>query len=872
MRNIVILFLLIFSTTSLMAQTLFTRRDSIAITGDSVTLRSGQYRGAIQWQHSLDGQTWSILTGKTNPVLKVSKYSEGYYRAQITDNNCLPDFSDTAVVVAYKTGNPRVIDPDEVNGTRFLERDGSTFTFISLSDTMIPVNTVFVENDKQSDIRVVSGVVKRGDTLTVNTLPGKMEDLFVNYRFKLSSKVVAPAINTTYLSNTALSNSFTDSDGFIHPVEIIDLLTGDKNLVGAGTTEDTSFVQISENLSGEKLYNSNGLEITITDGFFNLETVLKSEFDFKQSRFQWTDLPSGKLKTCKFYTDGEKTNAKTKLIIESKANGEVSMDETFVLKQGVYKNLFKYWVGEIPVWMYVKIDLMAKVKGNFGSTFSVTGGASSDLSYYLGASFVNGEWSFSSDYSKTVGLFDPVSVGHTNYLFLCEVFPRIETSFFYAQCPYLEIGSSVIQEMDYSISGNYNSSLSVALEANAGVNGDILGYGIPSFDKAFKSVPDTLYREPTKLEILSGNNQVGFPGEELAQPIVVRVLNPKNNPISGALVHLYPVAGSVNDLALVSDNEGKVFVKWTLGEVIGGQFLEAYLEGGDDKKINKTVLTLNAECKIELPTVETNSISDITENSAFCGGNVINDGGADVTLRGVCWNTFGNPTTANSKTMNGTGTGSFTSGLYGLSVGTVYYVRAYAINSKGTAYGNQVSFKPGSLVDYRDGKSYRTVVIGGQTWMAENLAYLPYITPDNSWSETSACYYVYDKATYGVLYNWPAAMSACPVGWHLPSDTEWDVLADYLGGFEVAGGKMKTEEGWSIPNVGATNESHFSGLPGGGFNHGSYFNAGNRGYWWSSTEIDATLVWDRSLYYIITDLYRHYYFREVGFSVRCLKD
>ncbi len=107
----------------------------------------------------------------------------------------------------------------------------------------------------------------------------------------------------------------------------------------------------------------------------------------------------------------------------------------------------------------------------------------------------------------------------------------------------------------------------------------------------------------------------------------------------------------------------------------------------------------------QLPTITTNSISNITSNSATCGGNVTNAGGSTITNRGVCWGTSSNPTISNSKTSNGTGIGSFTSSITGLSANTTYYVRAYATNSAGTAYGSQISFTTSNSVNFSlDGK------------------------------------------------------------------------------------------------------------------------------------------------------------------------
>nr|NQU93850.1 hypothetical protein [Bacteroidota bacterium] len=173
--------------------------------------------------------------------------------------------------------------------------------------------------------------------------------------------------------------------------------------------------------------------------------------------------------------------------------------------------------------------------------------------------------------------------------------------------------------------------------------------------------------------------------------------------------------------------------------------------------------------------------------------------------------------------------------------------------------------------DARDGQTYETVQIEEQCWMAENLAYLPEVSPSSQGNNTDSYYYVYDyqgtdvaeaKATenyqnYGSLYNWPASLTACPTDWHLPTDAEWTVLTDHLGGTGVAGGKMKSTRTapdphprWNSPNTGATNTSGFSGLPGGTRStNGTFYYLGNFGYFWSSTEHSTTYAWGRNLGY-----------------------
>lgn len=193
----------------------------------------------------------------------------------------------------------------------------------------------------------------------------------------------------------------------------------------------------------------------------------------------------------------------------------------------------------------------------------------------------------------------------------------------------------------------------------------------------------------------------------------------------------------------------------------------------------------------------------------------------------------------------------------------------------------------GTFTDSRDGNIYKTVKIGEQIWMAENLKYLPSVVSTDIRSTTAPCYYVYGyegsdvsfaKSTsnyknYGVLYNWVAAVNSCPTGWHLPSHDEWTELIDYLGSF--AGDKLK-EIGtthWASPNNEASDEVGFSALPGGDCNYGGFNRIGQTGNWWSDTEsIKDISAFYRSLSSNNSNVGSYALFIETGFSVRCIKD
>jgi uncharacterized protein (TIGR02145 family) len=301
-----------------------------------------------------------------------------------------------------------------------------------------------------------------------------------------------------------------------------------------------------------------------------------------------------------------------------------------------------------------------------------------------------------------------------------------------------------------------------------------------------------------------------------------------------------------------------------------------------------------ANAPVQLATLTTSTVSSITNTTAISGGNITNGGGAAITARGIVWSTNQNPNLASNLgfTNDGTGTGNFASNLAGLTANTTYYARAYATNSAGTAYGNELSFttassgggivtNPGAGVTF-DGYTYSSIVLGnGQEWMAENLRTTVYSNGD------TIGYFAVDSLnlnTYGKSYRWfwvTDPRNVCPTGWHVPSDTEWSTFINYLdpnanGGNNnnTAGGKMKSTgtQYWQSPNTDATNESGFSGLPGGFISGVPFEDIGNYGLWWSSTEFDALNSYARRLNYDSGSVTGGTWPSSDALSIRCLKD
>lgn len=306
-----------------------------------------------------------------------------------------------------------------------------------------------------------------------------------------------------------------------------------------------------------------------------------------------------------------------------------------------------------------------------------------------------------------------------------------------------------------------------------------------------------------------------------------------------------------------------------------------------------------SSCKKEAvpPRVLTDAVTNILPNEATCGGQIVYDGNARISECGLCWSTHPYPSIEDDKMIVSSSKDHFTGNISSLIPFTTYFVRAYATNEQGTAYGDIVRFStpkiPGEIVYDVDGNLYHSITIGTQVWLLENLKTTHFrngdtiknIQTDNiAWNVIQIpayCSYENDDSLasiYGLLYNWYAvgdSRGLTPEGWHVPSVDEWQQLIDFCGGSIIGAGKLKKDgfEFWDSPNLGASNESGFSALASGYRDYNGEFSAfGSIGVFWTSTSLLNTTAFYNALECYSMQVVNGQTVKRKGFSIRAIKD
>ena len=295
----------------------------------------------------------------------------------------------------------------------------------------------------------------------------------------------------------------------------------------------------------------------------------------------------------------------------------------------------------------------------------------------------------------------------------------------------------------------------------------------------------------------------------------------------------------------------------------------------------------------QAPSASIDGATNITSVSATMNGFVnANNLSTTVTFEYGTTQNFGSTIAATPGTITGNTKTNVSVNVSGLTVSTTYYYRIKAVNSLGTTLSNYITFATGFYDG--DGNLYSFTTIGNQVWMTENLkttkyndgTAIPLVTDGNAWAALYTpgyCWYANDAASYkvpyGALYNWYAVNTGklCPSGWHVPTDAEWTTLITYVGGESNAGDKLKSNSYWAFQHTGTTNEFGFNALPGcKRFPDGMFVGKNTAitwdGNWWSTTEFDISNVYGRYMTTDRSEVFKTFFGKKSGLSVRCVKD
>jgi uncharacterized protein (TIGR02145 family)/uncharacterized repeat protein (TIGR02543 family) len=356
-----------------------------------------------------------------------------------------------------------------------------------------------------------------------------------------------------------------------------------------------------------------------------------------------------------------------------------------------------------------------------------------------------------------------------------------------------------------------------------------------------------------------GNNK-GGPADRFVESFVTYTLTVNRNPTAGGTVSpsgSSTRSGGSSVTVSATAASGYTFTGWSGAP------------SGVNSSSNSVTFNMNGNRTLTANfTQNTATTYTLTVNRNPTAGGTVSPSGSSTHNAGT------------SVTVSATAASGYTfTGWSGASTSTSSSV-SITMNGNRTLTANFTQSTPttGSFTDSRDGKTYRTVRIGTQTWMAENLNYN---------ASGSVCY---NNSTsncdlYGRLYNWSTVMNGssssssspsgvrgiCPAGWHVPSDAEWTTLVNFAGSNACT--KLQSRSGWNSGGNG-TDDFGFSALPGGRGNGSGFDAVGDRGYWWGATdtEFDATFAWGRYMHWGNSDVYWTIGYKSHLYSLRCLED
>jgi hypothetical protein len=504
----------------------------------------------------------------------------------------------------------------------------------------ININDVIVGPTNGGYIRRVSSFNRQVNKIIIESSQGTMEDVFNNAHF---------AFNTT-----------------------MDSLRNARIMAGY------QFV-----VSGKTIYDDGVTNITLDKGIIDVDGNWNFGFNFNNAKLDTFELSNKNAKFNGQFSLNITASQATSLAEHTSTLGRIAKYNTFL-------------VGEVPVVVYTEVELRCVFSATIAATIRRSLQVNTTNTADIGIKYTNSQWqnTFANTSSSSITIGE--RSGNINTEIKMAIVPYVSFRLYRVLGPYASVGlRELIKGNVASPALDWDFFAGAWIHTIVGARAGIFSRSWVDYSKEWNT--DTLkYQTPYKIEKTSGDNQKGKANQYLNGPVRVRILDNNGAPQRNVPVYFTVIAGggSVETASILTDENGYAQTRWKISSENIIQRLEAKAKQGNGSLVNGAPIEFAASATnaATVPTVTTNVVTSITGYTASSGGDVSDDGGGRVTTRGVCWSTSANPTIANSKTTNGTGTGSFVSSLTGLTRNTEYYLRAYATNSVGTGYGNEQVF------------------------------------------------------------------------------------------------------------------------------------------------------------------------------------
>lgn len=839
MKKIFLLVCLLFAINTAFAQSLYTREDTVLITQDSVTLQAGKFRGTIQWQYSPDKKTWNNLNGKIKETLKVIKSAEGYYRAEIIDHNCSPLYSDTAQI---KPGFNISKTITAQAGGSIITPDNSTLT--------IPANSL------QTDGKVTISTVDKSELLAI-----------VNpnlQRFLDSYKLEIPG--DTLLNNITLTFTL---DSVPSPIEnFVPCLYDGNSYIPMEYTINGNAMSVTIDVikwkNANNLKNATSLSNIVIEFFISKQTPPEEEMGLKE-----VSLVAGRLQ---FNNPSQISETSKVLLLVHGWNDKPSTWTSFVQQITAEKNIKfdKIWTfGYNSSW---KIEENATKLADALSKYS-NGAKVRIVGHSMGGLVSRSMIEYHGGINYVKKLITMGTPHHGSPMAAIRDW----------------IGKNIIQNEE---------------SANESLTGASVIYNC--FTQGFKDLQENsdfilkmekLSQPPLPYYCIAAKQPVDNPKIPGDDDIVVAVGSALGVPNAKATAII-----NINSLVAHNAMLSNANVYQKVKEYLADKDTILIVSG--NKQSGSPSAKLAQPIVVQVQDESKNPVKSKSVFFSFAQGVLARFG-----LKSVQINVSEDKTDTLALETDNEGKISldWTLGKNGGDQKFEAFLKddgntkidSSAIKITATACGCDTT-KFGHFTDSRDGHVYKTIKIGTQTWMAENLAYLPQVHSVDDWSISEPRYYC-GNSHFGVAYNFKAALISCPAGWHLSNDNEWNVLFNYLGGIQIAGVKM-CKETFAKGLISGNNSSCFSIDKGLFVNYDYSFrtqcnngiptiididhiktvvwnNFENEityaaGVYWSATLFGED--WDCNLsgimWQINNSIYRNVASKLFGYQVRCIKD